>query len=319
MIYDDSYFIAKFNNKRISKHIISKECNEDEILYLKNRYNDSFSLQETIVRIIRHIDKHPTCKICGAYLRFFGNREKPFRTYCSVHCANSDPIVYNKQNETKLKRYNSKNNQEKIKQTCLIKYGSTNALGTNTIGRNKALKTKELRYGNKYYVNPKKIKDTFIKKYGIRNVLCSGLIRDTFDYSKAKIREFESKKKNNTINTSKLEDQTYLLLKEKYNDIIRQYISNLYPFYCDFYIPSLDLYIECQYGWTHGNHPYDNNDKEDQSIVDKWKNNNTEYYNNAIHTWIIRDVNKRNIAKHNNLNYIEFWNIDELKHWIQNN
>lgn len=42
------------------------------------------------------------------------------------------------------------------------------------------------------------------------------------------------------------------------------------------------------------------------------------YYNNAITTWTIRDVNKRNIAKNNNLNWIEFWNIDELKKWIIN-
>ena len=40
-------------------------------------------------------------------------------------------------------------------------------------------------------------------------------------------------------------------------DIIRQYKSDLYPFACDFYIPSLDLYIECNYHWTHGNKLYE--------------------------------------------------------------
>ena len=35
-----------------------------------------------------------------------------------------------------------------------------------------------------------------------------------------------------------------------------------------------------------------------------------------LYTWTIRDVNKRNIAKQNNLNYIEFWNINELKEWL---
>ena len=39
-------------------------------------------------------------------------------------------------------------------------------------------------------------------------------------------------------------------------------------------------------------------------------------YNNAIECWTKRDVNKRNIAKQNNLNYIEFWNINELINYI---
>ena len=132
-----------------------------------------------------------------------------------------------------------------------------------------------------------------------------------------KQNEIKTKRKNNKFNKSKSEDESYNLLKEKYNDIKSQYRSELYPFNCDFYIPSLDLYIECNYGWTHCDHPFNENNKEDQLIVKSWKEKNTQYYNNAINTWTIRDVNKRNIAKQNNLNYIEFWNIGELKHWLQ--
>ena len=43
--------------------------------------------------------------------------------------------------------------------------------------------------------------------------------------------------------------------------------------------------------------------------------NNSRYYE-MIKTWTIKDVNKRNIAKQNHLNYIEFWNINDLKIWI---
>ena len=32
---------------------------------------------------------------------------------------------------------------------------------------------------------------------------------------------------------------------------------------------------------------------------------------------IERDPNKRRIAKENNLNYLEFWNINELKDWFK--
>ena len=46
------------------------------------------------------------------------------------------------------------------------------------------------------------------------------------------------------------------------------------------------------------------------------KAKNSKYYKNAINTWTIYDVKKRNIAKKNNLNYIEFWNISSIKKWI---
>ena len=40
------------------------------------------------------------------------------------------------------------------------------------------------------------------------------------------------------------------------------------------------------------------------------KSKNSGYYQNAINTWTIRDVNKRNIAKQNNLNYLEIFSKD---------
>ena len=36
-----------------------------------------------------------------------------------------------------------------------------------------------------------------------------------------------------------------------------------------------------------------------------------------IYTWTDLDVRKRNIAKENNLNYIEFWNIKEVETWLE--
>ena len=77
----------------------------------------------------------------------------------------------------------------------------------------------------------------------------------------------------------------------------------------------MDLYIECNYHWTHGGKPYEGTN-EDNIIVKKWKAKNTKYYNNAINCWTVRDVNKRKVANQNNLNYIEFWNIYDLKKWI---
>jgi len=45
---------------------------------------------------------------------------------------------------------------------------------------------------------------------------------------------------------SQPEEDSYELLVDKfgYSEVIRQYRSEKYPFFCDFYIPCLDLYIE---------------------------------------------------------------------------
>lgn len=76
------------------------------------------------------------------------------------------------------------------------------------------------------------------------------------------------------------------------------------------------MFIEYQGTWTHGKHAYNKESEEDKILLEKWKCKNTKYYINAIQTWTIRDVYKRNIAKQNNLNYVEFWSILNCKHFI---
>lgn len=131
------------------------------------------------------------------------------------------------------------------------------------------------------------------------------------------IRLLLLKKEHNTFNKSFAENKSYDLLKEKYINIIRQYKSTEYPFACDFYIPEINTYIECNYFWTHGGKPFENTE-DDNIKLQKWIEKNKKFYDNAIITWTIRDVNKRKIAKENNLNFIEFFSIFELQKWLNN-
>ena len=212
---------------------------------------------------------------------------------------------------TKLHKYNSYNNYYKAKHTKLIKYGDE-----NYNNRIKAKQTCIDKYGvenifNLEYYKKKshsiesinKIKQTSLCKYGTEFPIQSPAIQSKI---------VETKRKNNTFNTSKPEEQTFDILKQKYPDVIRQYRSELYPFSCDFYIPSMDLYVECNYHWTHGGHPFNEKDIHDQEKLKLWQSKNTKFYNNAINTWTVRDVKKRKIAKQNNLNFIELWNINQL-------
>lgn len=112
-------------------------------------------------------------------------------------------------------------------------------------------------------------------------------------------------------------------IKEK-EEYYLLYINNnadvLCP-HCDFYIESLDLYIEINAHWTHGSHAFEGT-PEDLEILKQWRSKQSKYYNNAIAVWTKRDVEKRDLAKKNNINYIEIFSnrqniiIDEIREWI---
>lgn len=112
---------------------------------------------------------------------------------------------------------------------------------------------------------------------------------------------------NNSFNRSIAEDNYYKELVRKYgeSDVIRWYSDERYPFVCDFYIPSKDLFIELNLHWTHGGHSFDELSLEDISKLENWKemSKTSKYYLNAIYTWTVLDVKKQKTAKENHLNY----------------
>lgn len=124
-----------------------------------------------------------------------------------------------------------------------------------------------------------------------------------------------TKKKNNSFNISKEEENLYKWLSEqnKTKTIYRQYKDlKRYPYYCDFYIVEDDLFIELNYHWTHGEKPYDPNDLECQKQLAQWqeKAKTSQFYKQAIETWTIRDVEKRKCAIKNHLNYKVLYKSD---------
>ena len=175
-----------------------------------------------------------------------------------------------------------------------------------------------------------KIKQTLLDKYNVDSFSKT----NEFKYymselmSSTQMREqiYNTQKKNKSFNKSKTEDIAYTLLKEKYCDVIHHYKDkNRYPFICDFYIPSLDLFIECQFGMYHNKRPFTGNKLDKDEVVKLQEKSlkrkqitgkNKSRYDSVIYTWTILDPKKRNIAKLNNLNFIEFWNLNELKKWI---
>lgn len=120
-------------------------------------------------------------------------------------------------------------------------------------------------------------------------------------------KQIETKRKNNSFNLSKPEQELYNELVKKYGEenILKQYKEKRYPYYCDFYIKTEDMFIELNRHWTHGGKPYNPLDKECQNQLAVWleKSKNSNFYKQAIYIWTDLDVRKLECAIKNNLNY----------------
>lgn len=293
------FFIDKDRNKIIAAKV-SKKYLENKALeykkYLDTRYNEPFDkYSEIITRIYHKIDNRPTCKNCGKPLKFHGFKH-PYGTWCNTKCQLTDPEFIKWRSS--VIDYETAN--KRAKQTCLEKYGNPNYRNTE-----KNRQTCLEKYGVEHYFQSddwkEKNRQTCLEKYGVE------CYSSTDEY---KEKLYNSKKKNKTFNTSKIEKLLEQYFIENNINFISQYKSELYPYSCDFYFPETDSYVEIQGNWTHGGKEFNANNENDLEILEFWKSKNTKYYDNAIKNWTILDVEKRNCAKNNNLNYFEYFTID---------
>lgn len=110
-------------------------------------------------------------------------------------------------------------------------------------------------------------------------------------------------KVNGTYRTSSTEKLFFDI-----SDFEQQHYDNRYPYLCDFYDKNTDAFIEINASWVHGFHWF-GSDKKDNDRLNYFKKRgeNSDYYASTIYTWTQSDVEKRECARKNNLNYITFW------------
>lgn len=134
-----------------------------------------------------------------------------------------------------------------------------------------------------------------------------------------RLKSISTKRKNGTFNTSSVEQEILQTLKCIFPDVKHQYRSKLYPFNCDFYIPSLDLYIEYNGTWTHGGGPYDENEEWCKTQLVTWqeKAKTSKFYQTAIYVWTNLDMRKRQCAINNGLNYLVFYTWQQFDNWLK--
>lgn len=285
----------------------------------------------------------------------FGSAEK-VKEYWINHYGVDNPakvdFVKRKMKETNLKKYGfncppkSEVVKEKTKQTCLKRYG-VEYTGQIEEAKEKSKKTCLEKYGSEYYIGSKdclektiefskqnynvdwftkseeiknKAKETMLKRYGVEYSMQIPKNKEYMSYLMSSYemqeRRYNTMKRNHTFNSSSTEEKFFLYIKSRFPKVIRQYKDkNRYPYFCDFYIPELDYFIELQGYYTHGNHPFDPNSNEDLQLIEYYKKKYGEDCQ-PITIWSIKDVEKRNCAKRNHLNFKEVWSLEDGKNFV---
>lgn len=188
----------------------------------------------------------------------------------------------------------------------------------------KSVKTREAKAGSKADYN-KQLKEkrdlNAIIKYGsidAVNQKRSNSLKENWkeNYDDILSKIYAKKTLNKSFNISNPEKDYYNYLVEKYGkeNVIRQYYDKeRYPFNCDFYIKSLDLFIELNLHWTHGGKLFTASE-EDLRLLKHWKDKsiNSKFYKAAIETWTKKDVEKYTYFISNKLNFKIIYNIKDL-------
>ena len=342
----DEYVVSLYFNEDecINPNYLKKEWLEkhaDIYDYLTNRYDDSLSTKETLYRILLNIENRPVCKACGnpvrfdASHRFSRNRNGwPFMIYCSAKCQANDPDIREKHRQTNLRNFGVDNpaKSEEVKATTkktnIERYGVENPWASDdTKSKIKATNTK--RYGvdqifkRKDYVEIRK--KSLLDKYNVDSYAKTDEFKNYMKENKDAFmkKQYLTKKKNNSFNISNKEERLHEELSKSFK-VIRQYRSSEYPFSCDFYLPELELYIEFNGTWTHGNHLYDPNDKADieRKEVIEDKALSSKYYKVSLYAWTDLDIRKMNTAIENHLNFLMIYphiSLDAVSDFIIKN
>lgn len=324
------------------QQIIKNQINRNIKKKLFNIYNKNFPVTE-LVYLLQHKNNLESLNIfckCGNKNPYIGYLNS-YQVHCSSKCGANDPIVRKKFINTSNKNFGVDNPnkhrsvREKIENKCLQKFGyksnwaspdpKLNGRATRLILYNvencfasknpelNGIATRRRKRGVDNYAQTQEWKDKFKNKEWVDNI-------------NQKI--YNAKKKNGTLNTSKLEIKCYKKLLTKFPNALHSYRDkNRYPFVCDMYIPESDLFVECHFGWRHGGEPFDPNNIKHIEKLNLWKLKAEEInfkgkkkksYLNAIYQWTELDVRKLKTFQENCLNYKIFYTEKEFDDWLEN-
>ena len=212
--------------------------------------------------------------------------------------------------------------KELIKETRASRFSNTMI--------NKSPEAKKATY-NKYRKSLDNIPEDIKSRYIAQKEATKRAYTDEQKYQRV-FRMVQSKKKNNSFSTSGPEERLYNILCNEFDpgDIDRQHIDDKYPYACDFYIRSINLYIELNGFYVHGDHPFNPKSNEDLQELEYLKMQpatrtlktgriGKSYAAMKIYVWAIKDREKLDIALTNKLQYIAIYPEITCKYNIENN
>lgn len=212
--------------------------------------------------------------------------------------------------------------------------------------RSKTQNTSLERYGTPYYwqnddarvrlkglLNApeviEKTKKTNLERYGCESWSSSDIGKETLSkiLSSNEVQEkmIVTRRLNGTVNSSKPEvivNGELIEVFGKDNVVAQHRDADRYPYKCDFYVKSIDIFIELNIFWMHGGAWYDPDNIEHQQKLQKWKSRVSDkkpMYKRAIYVWTENDPAKKKAAEENGLNYLVFWNNDlsDFYEWLK--
>lgn len=296
--------------------------------------------------------KYGYCFHCSIYCEYHKrDKLKKMQDTCEKNNGVKNPYQIPRVRQEAMDFYNNPDNVEKrnikIQNTKFQRCGYRNNFSSPDPKLNGRAKCKEL-YGDEEIFRTEHFKKVTarnnIKKFGKKSYSQTDEYKNLFKDKEwverrenkksetvearygckytSQVKEFKDKRlntlrKNKTFNTSMPEQRCYELLKSRFTDTINHYKDERYPFECDLYIPSKDLFIELNFFWTHYKEPFDKNNQEHLKRLDILKSKNTKFYRNAIYTWTDLDVRKLKTFIDNKLNYKIFYREKEFVEWFK--
>lgn len=126
-------------------------------------------------------------------------------------------------------------------------------------------------------------------------------------------------------NSSKDELYIFDKLKEKYPNVIMSYTDDRFVspetnrhWQADFYDPDSDTLFNYGKHIRHGRSKFNPNDPNHKKDVKWLESMPGDFYEKIRHTWTELDPLKREVAKQQGIDFIEWFNLDEFNTWFEN-
>lgn len=301
---------AKFGLKPLDKNISF----DYRIAFIKNHYTRQ-EIYDIIDAYLQH-NRVADERWSGIYLfdcRFGRDYVKAFRSLLgsSVYRKLSEKYRVKKSVETQVGKYGGVGlagdaTRSKAQTTVYEHYGVLNPMQSDEV-KNKLTETNTPKFGG---MSP-------FSSITVREKAAETKIMRIYQRMQQFIQDGDMPSSDYFGSTGEIIMFMELVNRFGRQDVMYQYgihpADKRYPFNCDFYIKSLDLFIELNSHYSHHTHWFDANNPNDINRRDMMSKTGKKRSINAVKVWCETDVKKRETAKMNQLRYLVFWDESNIQ------